>query len=1512
MNDAERRALRHIASGLDWAATAEHAWRPPPFHVEGLHRSAENLILDGIADAAASRDAGPLGVVVQGEGGSGKTHLLGWVRHRVERDGGYFFLVDFSAGGGFWEPTARAMVADLGRTTETTGDPQAVTLLRRLSDLAKLNEPATAAVTGVARCTAADLDALVGGLLPLDRRLVLDFADTLRALVLYMAPDLRASQIGHAYLTSAEETAEGDRAAYGLNRRARTPQDVVRDLSAILALTGPSVIAVDQIDSLLAHSAKTTGDAGTPEDPQDDVIEEVAGGLMALRHSTRRTLCVVACLGSSWRLVENRAVNTVKDRFRTALRLGTVGDAATARALVERRVAASLDGTGFTPPHPTWPVHPDAFATVTGYTPRALLKQVYDHVGRCRSADEIRLLDRFGDTDETAPTPAPTPAPRPAPVSASALAALDARFAGLRRGAETAAALTADTEDEAVPPLLAAGLAAWIREAGEAGRAFSIDPPPGRRPDLHARLRLLLDPVTDAQRHWTFRAIGATHHRAAHARLRTACVAAGVGTDIPDRTLVVLRNIEWSSGEKTRDLVRYLYDSGGRSLAVTADDLRTFAALAVLLAERPTDLDDWLRTRRPASRTELLSTTLTDALPTDTTKTPPGNAPTYAGPPNKANANGAPPHTAGDPHPTGALARSATDNTPDTATSDTEPPNNANATGTAATGNAQSIASSTPAPAGDTTGAATASTQDLAGGTPTGDEPPSDAGTPDATANGGTAGTPTGGGPPDGAAAGNTQGFAADAPTGGGSPGDAGTPGTAANGGTAGAPTSGESAGGAAAGSAQGFAGGAPTDGNPASAEGASGVAAGSPERFAGGAATGGVPAVAGGASDAAMGSAQGFTGGAPTGGASVADAAAGDAPTSGGSAGGVAAGSAEGSTGGAPTGGAPVAGSVAGAAAGSVQGPAGGELAGGGSSGGAGAADAAAGGAPTSGGSPAAAGEPGAAAGGGAEGFMGDGPSAAAGTAGEAEGFAGRAHMGGGSPGDAGAAAGGVPIGGSAGGGAGRFVGGVFPEGEADAVARDVSVGGAFAGSGAPPEVGPGAKGGASLGGFSGVAVGRAAPSGGVGPPKQFGAARPAGGVTGLPAPDDRIRVGVGLRTGKPVEIDPALLTRHTVVFAGSGSGKTVLIRRLVEECALRGVSAIVLDPNNDLARLGDPWPAPPGGWSDDDAARADAYFRHTDVVVWTPGRAGGRPLSFQPLPDLVAVRDDPDEFNSALDIAVEALTPRAAILGSVRRLPLGQAVLREALRHFAHRGGGDLSAYIGLLADLPPDASRIDGADRLAADMGQALTAAMINDPLFGGSGESADPAALLTPADGKRARVSIISLAGLNDVRGFVNRLQMALFAEIKRNPARDRPLRALYVMDEAQTLVPAIGRTAATASTLMLASQARKYGLGLVFATQAPKGLHNQIAGNATTQFFGKLNSPNHIGVVKELARMRGGNADRVARLDVGEFYVSTEALPPTLARAPLCLTHHPGGPLTDEEVIHRARTGRPER
>jgi len=410
---------------------------------------------------------------------------------------------------------------------------------------------------------------------------------------------------------------------------------------------------------------------------------------------------------------------------------------------------------------------------------------------------------------------------------------------------------------------------------------------------------------------------------------------------------------------------------------------------------------------------------------------------------------------------------------------------------------------------------------------------------------------------------------------------------------------------------------------------------------------------------------------------------------------------------------------------------------------------------------------------------------------------------------------------------------------------------------------------------------------------------------------PDDptAIPLGVSVDGGQRLSVYLAALRKHTAIFAGSGSGKTVFIRRLVEECALRGVSSIVLDPNNDLSRLGSAWPHPPAGWSPADDARASEYLANTEVVVWTPRRSGGRPLSFQPLPDFASVVDDDDEFSDAVESAFAALEPRALISGKTAKANLSRAVLKEALRWYGRQPAPTLAGLVDALGDLPDGVSGLSGARPLAAALGQNLRAATAIDPMFGGSGTPADPSVLLTPTQGYRARVSVISMIGLpsdQEKQGFVNQLQMALFAWIKRNPAGDRPLGGLFVMDEAQNFAPSSGSTPCTQSTLALSSQARKYGLGLVFATQSPRGLHNNIPANAATQFYGLLNSPNQITVANEMARAKGGRVPDISRLSAGYFYVALEGKAFQKLRAPWCLSHHPQSPPTTEEVLELAQ------
>ncbi|MEV4324499.1 DUF87 domain-containing protein [Microbispora rosea] len=1185
---------------FNYAKVPDDVWRPLPFHVGTLHRRTAQTVLDGFIEAEESADASPIGIVIEGQRGSGKTHLLGWVRQKVHEEDGYFFLVSLLDARSFWDSVLLSMLDSLSRPIPGSGT-QLTELLWRLCLMAEIPEDARRSLTGEASLSRQDLDDFVRALRRYDRHVGGVAQDVARALVLRASGDPSAQDVGDAYLSCAAEGDPGERAGWGFSTIAKSPQEIVRDLSRLVALTGPSVIAVDQIDVLIAQSYVAM--AGDTKDSwqQATVVEQIAGGLMNLREVTRRTLTVLSCLPTTWDLIRTKATDTVQDRFRETMPLDSIPDARTGIELVEKRFSAQYGAVGFTPPYPTWPVKPEAFEEAHQYTPRQLLIRIDTHVRSCLASGQVAELERLTGSRPVKVVSPPVPAKREPDFGA-----LDRRFAELRQRADVVEALDPITEDVVMPGLLSAGLSAWIAEQGEDGRLFTQDPPPSTKPPLHARLRRTLDEETENEAHWCFRAISASHHTAALNRLKTASTAAGLDERIPARKLFVLRNQSWAKGPATQQALAAFEQAGGRVLQVEEDDLRIFSALRTLLTENSPDLRAWLVSRKPTSEVKLFAEALSDAAVPRVSGTGLSARPSRSQDRPRRTAN-----------PERRLLR--LERVPGLTT--------------------LPVADAPPLPSGDTP--------------------------------------------------------AADTPA-------------------------------VALGTAQ----------SPAFDIAASPASGGVPEPVGASAAVSGVtlgPAVPDlqvwpplpAASDLAV--------------ASPAEAPA-NAPAN-----------------------APAA-----------------EL----------------------------------------------------------------------------------------------------PAVEVAAVETPVAETPAVE---TPAVETPAAE---------AAAVPR---------PR-----RPLSSDEGPEAPN--LTIGAATSDGRPVRVQLETLRKHMAIFAGSGSGKTVLIRRLVEECALQGVSAIVLDANNDLARLGDRWPEPPAEWGEGDAARADDYLANTDVVIWTPRKESGRPLSFQPLPDFGSVADDPDEFGEAVDAALAALVPRAKLEAKTAKAHLGQAVLREAVAHYGRRGGTSLAGLIALLDDLPDGVSTLEGAARLATEMAQHLRAETISDPLFAGTGTPVDPGVLLTPPEGKRARVSVISLTGLaSDAQrqGFVNQLQMALFSWIKRHPAGDRPLGGLFVMDEAQTFAPSGTATVCTQSTLALAAQARKYGLGLVFATQAPKGLHNRITGNAATQFFGLLNAPAQITAARELARAKGGDVPDVARLRSGQFYAAFEGGSFTKVSTPLCLSHHPSSPLTSEEVVARA-------
>ena len=127
--------------------------------------------------------------------------------------------------------------------------------------------------------------------------------------------------------------------------------------------------------------------------------------------------------------------------------------------------------------------------------------------------------------------------------------------------------------------------------------------------------------------------------------------------------------------------------------------------------------------------------------------------------------------------------------------------------------------------------------------------------------------------------------------------------------------------------------------------------------------------------------------------------------------------------------------------------------------------------------------------------------------------------------------------------------------------------------------------------------------------------------------------------------------------------------------------------------------------------------------------------------------------------------------------------------------------------------------------------------------------------------------------------------------------------------AETFVPSRGDSVCRAGIMRLAAQARKYHLGMVFATQNPREIENTIIGNCSTHFYGKANSSTAIAVIREQIALRGGTGQDVPTLKRGQFYAYNADLglqAPAKLQVPMCLSEHPKNPLTEETILQLAR------
>ncbi|MBJ7327914.1 MAG: ATP-binding protein [Chthoniobacterales bacterium] len=371
----------------------------------------------------------------------------------------------------------------------------------------------------------------------------------------------------------------------------------------------------------------------------------------------------------------------------------------------------------------------------------------------------------------------------------------------------------------------------------------------------------------------------------------------------------------------------------------------------------------------------------------------------------------------------------------------------------------------------------------------------------------------------------------------------------------------------------------------------------------------------------------------------------------------------------------------------------------------------------------------------------------------------------------------------------------------------------------------------------------------------------------------------------GKPTDdlvlYDSSSLTTHGVCVGMTGSGKTGLCLALLEEAAMDGIPALIVDPKGDLGNLlltfpqmrGEdfaPWvneeDARKAGVSSEEFAAAEAekwknglaewgqsperiaaLRQKADIAIYTPGSNAGIPLSI--LRSFEAPDHAVAEDAELLSERVQSTT--AGLLGLLglnadplksREFSLLSAILQDAWK----KGSSpDLAGLIGAVQN-PPFASigvlPLD--DFYPPKQRMELVMALNNllaSPGFATwrEGEPLDIANLLHTPEGK-PRLAVLSIAHLSDAERmfFITTLLEEVIAWMRRQPGTPS-LRALLYIDEIFGYLPPVANPPSKGPLLLLLKQARAFGLGILVATQNPADLDYKALANCGTWFIGRL-------------------------------------------------------------------------
>ena len=426
--------------------------------------------------------------------------------------------------------------------------------------------------------------------------------------------------------------------------------------------------------------------------------------------------------------------------------------------------------------------------------------------------------------------------------------------------------------------------------------------------------------------------------------------------------------------------------------------------------------------------------------------------------------------------------------------------------------------------------------------------------------------------------------------------------------------------------------------------------------------------------------------------------------------------------------------------------------------------------------------------------------------------------------------------------------------------------------------------------------------------------------------------------------------LTTHAVCVGMTGSGKTGLCIGLIEEAAIDGVPAILIDPKGDLGNLlltfpelrGEdflPWVNPDEARNKDlsteafadkqaslwkkglsewgqDGNRIKRLKDAVEMLIYTPGSNAGLPVSI--LNSFSApgkeILEDSDLLSERISTTVSSLLGLLGI--DADPIQSQEHILLSTLLESEWRSGQNLD-LAGLIQRVQtPPIKKVGVLDlesfypskerfKLVMALNNLLASPGFSSWL---EGTPLDIGNILYTPEGK-PRVAIFSIAHLSDPeRMFFVSLLMNQVLSWMRTQSGTNSLRAIVYMDEIFGYLPPTSNPPSKTPMLTLLKQARAFGIGMVFATQNPVDLDYKALSNMGTWFIGRLQTERDKNrLLDGLESASGGGFDRrqiekiISDLDSRVFLINnTHEDAPELFQTRWVLSYL-RGPLTRDHI-----------